>query len=158
MNYVTFIINSCFFLCHTFIFYLYLSWKSDSSTAVMFSHSRTIGDEAENKSYFIACGKLNADCVPWLGERERERIRLSAFFGTEDIGVHIVHISRVIITYTLGYLSSLTKITHNLQVIINLRKKTIKMINEKSEGPINLTNHWRKRLWISLHVDLKRLN
>ena len=28
----------------------------------------------------------------------------------------------------------------------------------KSEGPINLTNHWRKRLWISLHVDLKRLN
>ena len=28
------------------------------------------------------------------------------------------------------------------------------MINEKSEGPINLTNHWRKRHWISLHVDL----
>ena len=33
-----------------------------------------------------------------------------------------------------------------------------KIISEKSEGPINLTNHWRKRLWISLHVDLKRLN
>ena len=32
------------------------------------------------------------------------------------------------------------------------------MINEKSQGPINLTNHWRKRLWISLQVDLKRLN
>ena len=30
------------------------------------------------------------------------------------------------------------------------------MINEKSEGPINLTNHWRKGLWISLHVDLKK--
>ena len=28
----------------------------------------------------------------------------------------------------------------------------------KSEGPIDLTNQWRKRLWISLHVDLKRLN
>ena len=38
------------------------------------------------------------------------------------------------------------------------KKKTIKMINEKSEGPINLTNQWRKKLWISLHVDLKRLN
>ena len=38
------------------------------------------------------------------------------------------------------------------------KKKTIKIINEKSEGPINLTNHWRKRLWVSLHVDLKRLN
>ena len=38
------------------------------------------------------------------------------------------------------------------------KKRTIKIINEKSEGPINLTNHWRKRLWISLHVDLKRLN
>ena len=29
--------------------------------------------------------------------------------------------------------------------------KTIKIINEKSEGPIYLKNHWRKRLWISLH-------
>ena len=38
-----------------------------------------------------------------LGERERERERLSllAFLRTEDIGVHIVHISRLIITYTL---------------------------------------------------------
>ena len=26
------------------------------------------------------------------------------------------------------------------------KKKTIKIIKEKSEGPINLTNHWRKRL------------
>ena len=33
--------------------------------------------------------------------REREIISLSTFLGTEDIGVHIVHISRVIITYTL---------------------------------------------------------
>ena len=38
------------------------------------------------------------------------------------------------------------------------KKKPIKIINEKSEGPINLTNHWRKRLWISLHMDLKRLD
>ena len=30
-----------------------------------------------------------------------ERLSLSAFWGTEDIRVHIVHISHVIITYTL---------------------------------------------------------
>ena len=30
------------------------------------------------------------------------------------------------------------------------------MINEKSEGPIYLTNHWRKKkLCINLHMDLK---
>ena len=34
-------------------------------------------------------------------KRERERLSLSAFLRTEDIGVHIVHISRLIITYTL---------------------------------------------------------
>ena len=33
--------------------------------------------------------------------RERERLSLSAFLRTEDIRVHIVHISRLIITYTL---------------------------------------------------------
>ena len=36
-----------------------------------------------------------------LNIRERERLSLSAFLRTEDIGVHIVHISRLIITYTL---------------------------------------------------------
>ena len=37
-----------------------------------------------------------------FGSEKRERnISLSAFLGTEDIGVHIVHISHVIITYTL---------------------------------------------------------
>ena len=36
-----------------------------------------------------------------IGFRERERLSLSAFFRTEDIGVHIVHVSRLIITYTL---------------------------------------------------------
>ena len=34
-------------------------------------------------------------------KRERERLSLSAFLRTEDIVVHIVHISRLIITYTL---------------------------------------------------------
>ena len=36
------------------------------------------------------------------------------------------------------------------------KKKTIKIINEKSEDPTNLTNHWKKRLWISLHVEYKK--
>ena len=38
-------------------------------------------------------------------EREGVRLSLSAFLGTEDIKVHIVHISRVIISYTLELLS-----------------------------------------------------
>ena len=37
-----------------------------------------------------------------------EWLSLTAIFGTEDIGVHIVHASRVIITYTLEWLSPLT--------------------------------------------------
>ena len=41
--------------------------------------------------------------------------------------------------------------------MVNLRKKTIKIINEIIEDPINLTDHWRKSLWISLQMDLKRL-
>ena len=53
------------------------------------------------------CGEIF--CVEYLWnytfedmrERERERLSLSAFLRTEDIGVHIVHISRLIITYTL---------------------------------------------------------
>ena len=36
-----------------------------------------------------------------LSERERDIFSLSAFLRTEDIRVHIVHISRLIITYTL---------------------------------------------------------
>ena len=41
------------------------------------------------------------DLVRLILEREREILSLSAFLGTEDIGVHIVHISRIIITYIL---------------------------------------------------------
>ena len=42
-------------------------------------------------------------CRYFMGEINgtRERLSLSAFLRTEDIGVHIVHISRLIITYTL---------------------------------------------------------
>ena len=73
----------------------------------------------------IACA-IVLQTIANLGKRERERLSLSAFLGTEGNGVHIVHISHVIITYTLEWLSSLTQITHNLQVIINLRKKQVK--------------------------------
>ena len=57
--------------------------------------------------------ELISDIKDWIGpnkvvitrererERERERLSLSAFLRTEDIGVHIVHISRLIITFTL---------------------------------------------------------
>ena len=36
-----------------------------------------------------------------------EWLSLTAFWGTADIGVHVVHTRRIIITYTLESLSSL---------------------------------------------------
>ena len=44
-----------------------------------------------------------------------EWVSLMTFLSTADIGVHVVHTSRVIISYTLESLSSLTEVTHNLQ-------------------------------------------
>ena len=44
---------------------------------------------------------VNKGSIKHIFERERERLNLSGFLGTEDTGVHIVHISCVIITYTL---------------------------------------------------------
>ena len=53
----------------------------------------------------ITLNKICKAYVRKMGEfacfGEKERLSLSAFLGTEDMGVHIVHISRVIITYTL---------------------------------------------------------
>ena len=46
----------------------------------------------------------------------------TAFLGTSNSEVYIVHISRAIIAYTL---ESLTWITHNLQATINYKKKDI---------------------------------
>ena len=63
-----------------------------------------------------------------------EWLNLAAFLGTTDSEVHIVHISRVIVAYTLESLSSLTQITHNLQATINFKKKDIKNETQKSEG------------------------
>ena len=51
---------------------------------------------------------------------------------TSDIEVHVVHISRVIKTYTLESLSSLTQIRHNVQVTISITKLMETKI--KSEG------------------------
>ena len=59
---------------------------------------------------------------------------LTAFLGTADSEVHIVHINRVIVAYRLESLSSLTHITHNLQATINFKKKYIKIERQKSEG------------------------
>ena len=47
-------------------------------------------------------GKINFDpnLRALIQYKERERLSLSAFLRTGDIGVRIVHISRLIITYT----------------------------------------------------------
>ena len=62
-----------------------------------------------------------------------EWLSLTAFFRTAGSEVHVIHISDVIIDYTWGSLSSLTNLTHNLQVAINIRKKN-KIHTKKSVG------------------------
>ena len=61
-----------------------------------------------------------------LQEWMSEWLNLTAFLGTANSKVHIVHISHVIVAYILESLSSLTKKTHNLQATINFKKKDIK--------------------------------
>ena len=63
--------------------------------------------------------KLNAihNCVTpeWVSEW----LRLTAFWGTDDIEVHVLHTSCVIIAYTPESLSSLTAATLNKQNVNN---------------------------------------
>ena len=61
-------------------------------------------------------------------------LNLTAFLGTVDSEVYIVHISHVIIAYILESLSSLTQITHNLQATVYFKKKDIKKETQQSEG------------------------
>ena len=57
-------------------------------------------DGHNRNTSFFAYGHIIKSSTLQARERERERLSLSAFLRTEDIGVHIVHISRLIITYT----------------------------------------------------------
>ena len=50
-------------------------------------------------------------------------IKFNGLSQRVDTEVHVIHISRVIITYALESLPSLIKITYNLQVTLNFRKK-----------------------------------
>ena len=61
-------------------------------------------------------------------------IKFKGLSRTAGSEVHEVHISRVIISYTLESLSSLTKIAHNLQSTINFNQNGIKKEQQKSEG------------------------
>ena len=70
----------------------------------------------------------------WQHKSVSERLDLTAFLGTADSEVHIVHICCVIIAYTLESLSSLTQRTHNLQATINFKKKDTENEQQKSEG------------------------
>ena len=70
---------------------------------------------------------------PWL-KPVSEWFNLIAFLETADSDVHIVHISRIIVAYTLESLSSLVYIIHNLQATINFKKKNTKNETQKSEG------------------------
>ena len=59
-------------------------------------------DKVQNKSQMDGTEQF------WVSEWVSEWLSLTAFLGTEDIGVHVVYTSRVFIAYTLESLSSLT--------------------------------------------------
>ena len=59
-------------------------------------------------------------------------IKFNSLFGTVDIRVPVAHTSHVFIAYTLE-LTSLTYITHNMEVMINF-KQNILIKKTKSEG------------------------
>ena len=88
--------------------------KAYSGLLHLLAHRPLAGVAANSKSNFqtyfsnwyneqvqLNLTHVNATGIHLWWERERERLSLSAFLRTEDIGVHIVHISRLIITYTL---------------------------------------------------------
>ena len=64
-------------------------------------------------------------------------IKFNGLLGTSDIGVHVVYTSCVIITYILESLSSLTMITHKIQVAINLKKNILKKKHKKWRHPLS---------------------
>ena len=83
-----------------------------------------MGQRCATRSYFVSCpsiwstvsdtmlSEINVQ-AKWTGEW----LNLMAFLGTADSKVHIVHISHVIIAYTLESLSSLT--AHLVQRALN---------------------------------------
>ena len=77
----------------------------------------------------------------YIYDRGEWVIKFNALCGTTDSDVHIVHISRVIVAYTLESLSSFTQISHNLQATINFKKIYIENETQKVRGPIKLTLH-----------------
>ena len=66
------------------------------------------------------CGSQPSLAEPPLGFCSQWVIKFNSLSRTSGIELHVIHISRAIITYTLEWLSSVTQITHHLQV--NLEK------------------------------------
>ena len=62
----------------------------------------------------------NYSASQWVGEW---LIKFNILYRTADSEVHPININHVIKMYTLEFLSSLTKLIHNLKVTINLRIK-----------------------------------
>ena len=64
-------------------------------------------------------GGGTTDAIFFVCQLQEWVIKFNCHLGTADIRVRIGHTSCVIIAYTLESLSSLTQVTHNLQVTIN---------------------------------------
>ena len=81
--------------------------------------------------------------VEWVSERLGGLVRkFNDLSRTADSEVNVIHISCVIIMYTLESLSSLTENTQ-IQLTINLKKQLIKHKHKNVRAPIMLTHHWR---------------
>ena len=113
----------------------------------LFRLNHNVLDTILNNSLRVAI--CNMPVFSLYSEWMSERLHLTAFLGTADNMVHVVHTSRAIIAYTLEWLSFLTQITHNLQATINFKKKDIKKETQKVKAPIELTCHWRWQLYIT---------
>ena len=118
-------------------------WAGLSNICMCLTHWPLRGGQIILKVQF-SCKIL--EFFKWVSEW----LNLTAFLGTADSEVHIVHSSRVIVAYTLESLSSIIVITRNLQATINFKRKDIKNDTQKMRAPIKLTCHWRLQLYISL--------
>ena len=92
---------------------------------------------SENFMIFISPDVI---VLKWVSD-----VRLTAFFRTADSEVHVIHISRVIMTSALKLSSSLTQITYNLHVTINFIRQLMKRKHKKVRAPIKFTFGWRRQ-------------
>ena len=95
-------------------------------------------------------GGGTTDAIFFVCQLQEWVIKFNCHLGTADIRVRIVHTSCVIIAYTLESLSSLTQVTHNLQVTINFNNFffTLKWRTGALEAQVPIQNYLYPSIFI----------